>query len=434
MKLIHDIPKNEGVANAIKRAYQITDCRWHALRPIPSSSSILRSKECKKSYADTYIRPLVPQKGMLYSAARKDDKFVGFAVTPETYMTALLNPYSVLYTRDLHGTKGSVGCYYGMVCSCMVSYVTGQKLRIACRDWPKWPGVTELDPNDLDALELCDILDCTVAHDHIVIITDIARDEEGHVQMIEVSESTTCYARRRQFNLEQFRKIWLEQNFRIYRLGDLSHVTFTPSEYLPTRGEEFFLPEGFDLMTNWGHKASVLLGEEPVELTLLQGDWDEFEVTLPDGSKKAYPTGGLKEKVQTTYEQHSYILHCGDPVSIDCPIVGDYTAVCKKGDKVSKPVCWHVHSIRLSCDKEIYKVGEPITLSYENAENDDIFEYLINYLPSNAIRTYSLFDGGRKGTVTLPGIQKPGFHWGVVISKNDTCCYASNKIFFEVEV
>lgn len=435
MKLIHDVPKNQGVANAIKRAYQITDCRWYARRnTLPSSHSLFRQPAFVKSYADTYVRAFVPQKGMLYSAARKDDQFVGFAVTPETYMTALTNPNSVLYTRCLHGTKGSVGCYYGMVCSCMVSYVTGQTLRIPCRDWLTWPGVTELDPTDLDKLELCDILDCTTAHDHITIITDIARDEEGHVQLIEVSESTTSHALRRQFDLPAFHKYWLEKNFKLYRMADLSHVTFTPSKWLPVRGEEFFQPEDMPLMTDRGHKASYLLGQDKVELTVLHGDWDTIVVTCPDGTEVTLPAPALAEHKQDVFPGKTVTQTYSAPIAVDCPTVGHYKAVLKKGDTLSEAVEWHVHSICLKADKAAYKVGEPITLTYENAEDDDVFEYLVNFLPSNAIRTYSLFDGGKKGTVTLPGITKPGYHWAVVISKNDTCCYTSNKVFFDVEV
>ena len=408
MKLIHDVPSSQGVANALKRARQFTEIQWHPKAYMPACYGLYMPKE-DGSIDWTSYRPFHrawrPQLGLPYSSCRKSERFIGYNVSIETFMTALMNPHSVLYTKNLHGTGGAVSSYYGTVCSATVSHVLNMPYRTICKEWPDLPGITEIDATVPENLMLGDILDDPKSH--VAIITDILRDENGKVHFIEVTECTPPFTIRRTYDLEAFAGWWLVR-FRAFRYAGIHDVPYTPSPYVRLEGEEEVYPTDFKLMTNWGHKVNVLLEEEPVELTVIKGEWDTFEVTAPDGSVASYPAG--------------------EQVPVVCDQVGDYSAVCVKGSEKSEPVIWHVHNLRLTLDKETYKVGEPINLHFENAENDCVFHYIINKVENNGIRIHANVEADASGTITTPGIDAAGEHWACVIAKNEYGCYVSGHV------
>jgi hypothetical protein len=100
-------------------ANHMANIEWTPVAPIPVSTG-----------ANTY--KTVPagqtQKGIPYSSVRSVCKYVGTNVSLYTFMTALQNPRSVLYTRKIKaGTLGAT--YYGTVCSDFPAYSFGMKGR-----------------------------------------------------------------------------------------------------------------------------------------------------------------------------------------------------------------------------------------------------------------------------------------------------------------
>jgi hypothetical protein len=115
-----------------------------------------------------------------------------------------------------------------------------------------------------------------------------------------------------------------------------------------------------------------------------------------------------------------------------CDQVGDYSAVCVKGEEKSEPVAWHVHNLRLTLNKDTYKVGEPIELHFENAEDDRVIHYIINKVENNGIRIHANVEAGASGVITTPGIEAAGEHWACVIAKNEFGCYVSGHALLKV--
>ena len=412
MKLTHDLPKNQGMENALKRAKLLTDIQWHGSNYIPSCLLVVRAPGGPSVYQETFVPPYFTQQGLLYGNALQTELYLGFTVPLEAFTTALLNPNSVLYTRSYHMAGGAAGCYYGMVCSVFTSYALGLPHRVNTREWALIEGMEEIKDFTCEDLQLCDILNKDGEGAHIVMITDIVRDEQGRVHSLCVSECTPSNCVCRPFTRDQFMAWYFEaEPYQVYRYGHLDKVTYTPNPYFCLPGEDVAEAEDFPLMTNWGHNASVPLHEEPVELTLLHGDWDEFVVTAPDGSTKTYPAGSK--------------------VAVKCPTVGNYSACAKKGDKTSASVCWHVHFIKLKTDKLVYKVGEPITITWENLEDDEVYLGRLNATPTGTGRAWQHLSG-KSGTATYPGLKKPGNHWANVMAKGEHCSYVSFKAFFEV--
>ena len=96
MKLYHDSPRSIGVENALKRARQMLDIRWIPVQRFPSGISSAEPAGTPKIRRDFNYAPWRPQTGMAYSSVRRNEKYVGYNVSIETFMTALYNPKSVL--------------------------------------------------------------------------------------------------------------------------------------------------------------------------------------------------------------------------------------------------------------------------------------------------------------------------------------------------
>ena len=422
--LYHDKPKNQGVENGLKRAKQIVDFEWTPLKMIPSNHCIWDAAK-EKHYLDTHIRAGEPQKGVIYSSARIVDKHVGFEVRLETLATALANPDSVLYTRTLHGTSGhGVGCYYGIVCSAFASYVHDLPFQVVCKNWPSYPGVTHLDleenwPESADRLELLDIV--LNPKQHIAVITDILRDVDGHVLAVEVSESVLPVARRLVYSLDEFRTFWFGNGFTVFRREGLEKITYTPNPYSPVEGDDELTDEtnicdmlsadyAPSFMTDYGDKANYALGE-PVVVSVFDEtieavdfyDGDDHCVTVPVEDGKA------------VYVPKAAGIHFAEAIN-------------RYGEPES--VTWYVFDCRVQTDKEVYRPGEPIHVTYRDAENQDrMNNYYLKtkdrYLKYTEVFTDEMRE---KGEFVIPGVNDPGDYYLCVYSRSPYAQYGSIEV------
>ena len=351
MDFIHDKPRSQGVINACKRARQMVELRWTPVREIPCSYKI-RTPEGKRQI-DGMLAPWRPRCGIVYSGVRRHEKYVGFNVSFETFATAVANPNSVLYTRSLHGEGKNTSAYYGNVCSAFVSYALDWPYMVTCAEIPFVKGVSEVDTTDLDVLQLCDIV--LNASSHVVIITDILRDENGKIHTITVSESTLPLCITTPFSAEAFRQFYLNRGgYKVYRYDGVDAVSYTPTPYVRQEGDPEVEPEAFPvLMTNFGNKANCLKSVDAVELSIFEADWDMVEVTLPDGTISKYPVVDGK-------------------VNVDSGDVGFHSACCiKEGNKRSHSVQWCVVDVAVTTDKKVYKKNEPIHVTFSSAAAED---------------------------------------------------------------
>ena len=56
-------------------------------------------------------------------------RYIGFDIFLKTFLAAVQNPQSVLYTENLRGEVSNAECYYGKVCSSYTSYA------LQCATW-----------------------------------------------------------------------------------------------------------------------------------------------------------------------------------------------------------------------------------------------------------------------------------------------------------
>lgn len=424
--LYPDQPGSQGVANGLRRAAQMTNFEWNPLKPIPGVI-FYYDKEMNKNYLEYYIQAGLPQKGVIYSSARIVDKHIGFEVPLETYATALRNPDSVLYTRCLHGTSGhGVGCWYGIVCSAFASYVHNLPRQVVCAEWPTYPGVSRLDitaPEDLDGLRLLDIV--LNPKTHIAVVTGILRDIEGHVRKVEVSESTLPTCRRLWYTPEEFRTYWFERGFAIFRNENVDDIPYQPNPYSYVEGDEELIdesnfvdfqiakrPRGF--MSDYGNKANYALGE-PVVFSVFDPAIREIEVMDEN-----------EESVTLTVEEGKASFTPG--------AAGVYHAYAVNSEGLEEVVEWYVFDFRVSLDKKIYKVGEPITVTFRDAQNQDgVFRYYLKNQPRyKKLAAPVTPEEIAAGRLTIPGAPEPGTFYVSVYTSGPYALYGSLEVRLEV--
>ena len=185
--LISTKPDSKGKEAALFRSRQLTEFIWTPVGEIPTYT---------KAEGKTKFPAGVEVKGMIYSSTETVDKFIGENVSFETILSVIANPDSAIYHKDLNG-HGNSWAYFGVVCNGLVRYALNIVPRYPTKRWADVPGMRQIaEAGDFTAedVQLCDILIENVKIKHVVLITDILRDETGMIRQIEVSEAVrpTC--------------------------------------------------------------------------------------------------------------------------------------------------------------------------------------------------------------------------------------------------
>lgn len=409
-QIFADVPTSAGMENALRRSKQLADLRWTPIRPLPAGYPTVIDGE--KIYHKIFLPPWRPQTGANYSGARFDEKYIGFNVSIHTYMTALANPDSAIYTRSLHGRTKLASAFYGTVCSEFVSYVLDMPFHIDCQQWPYLDGIEEINPLPLENLKLCDVLN--EATRHTAIITGINRDAEGKVVDITVTESTLPHIQSRTFEPNEFVEYWLKDNYSVLRYHKIDKVTYTPSPWNVLEGDpeaERPVPNPV-LMPDYGEKADYLLGEE-VTLNLFQSGYTAVELYLA--------------------EEKTAVLEISDGKAAFKPEkIGYYQAVAVGEGLRSEPAEFCIVDGSVTTDKLEYKANEPVHVTCTSAAGDKLMGWVVKTDEFAKFWGYPIReDGTVPDTATLPA----GKYRIIALYKNEYATYStpSSAVFEVVE-
>lgn len=413
MLLYHDVPSSKGVENALRRARQMLEVSYTPVGSLPISQKLL-TEDGGKMYIEDHAPAWFPLKGMIYSSVRRVEKYVGFNVSLETFLTAVSNPNSVVYTQPIRGTGQNVHNYYGIVCSCFASYVLDLPYRTPCARLPRVEGMTEIDPSPLENLRLCDLV--LNVKKHVAVITGIERDVAGRVHAVTVSESVMPRCRTTRFTPEEFRGYWLADGYRIYRYAGLDRVSYTPDPFVPLEGDETSGTPRINpvLMPDFGNKANYRLGNEAVTLSVFDPECGTVIIVDPDGEESACPV----------YNGRAVIV----PQK-----AGFFSARCAAGEE-SACVRWCVTDFRLEADKAAYTPGESIRLKFFNAAPDSLVAWQFNSVSDDRGRGGGyLTETEAGGELALCAPDAFGRYELYLIARNAFGAYSSNRIPIVVE-
>ena len=284
--LRHTLPDTPGKSNVIARAVQLTDIRWTPVGDVPTYTT---------ADGKTVHKAFVEVTGLPYSSTEPTDKFICENLSIDTFLSAVQDPNSALYTRDLNGHRNS-WTYFGIVCNGLARYALNIRRRFSTKRWLEIPGirlVAEPGAYTVEELELCDILYAYGnGRNHVAMVTDILRDETGAVALVEVSEAVRPSCKRVCYTPEEY-----YEKFQLFGISRYDYLDDVPPP-LPVAGDWANPHIGVD----YGHNSNYFSGE-PVVLTVF--DQGPQTVTLyRDG--ELHQTLEVTNKVDLTLEAGWY--------------------------------------------------------------------------------------------------------------------------------
>lgn len=326
--LVDDVP-SQGALNAIKKAYQMTDICFTPL------DSFVANPDKTYYGGEKY-------QGLVYSSVKETHTFVGMDVSFHTFMTALHNPRSVIYTENVskppyHGKN--CAAYYGTVCSGLVTYALGLNVYQKSYDLASSDFMQLVEDQSANGIQLADVL---WRKGHVALITRIKRNaKNGRVAQVEISQAQHRGCYRSWKNSEKaFNDMLQKGKWKIYRYKNLDHNTeYKPLTDFVVIGDEKLTPFKYndDICTSKGDKACFIVGDSVI-LNITKGH-EELEI-FKDST--LYKTIKVGENIDISVAGLPY---------------GNYKARVVKGNKKSDYTYWQMIDANIKLNKSLNTVS-----------------------------------------------------------------------------
>lgn len=322
--LIEDVPTTLGQWACLARASQMRDIKYTPKADMYSSGS--ESWEAMQAGTE--------YTGLVYSSVRGLDwGFIGFPISMYSYLTALNNPKSFVYTKRyedyftaINGDDPTGSVYanvynvYGTNCSEFVSYSLDLPYLLTTMVW--WNDypymVDDNGRNDIyftgnygikyragkccnaetgvvntealqTKLKLCDVMFCT---NHTVMVTGIRRDSHGLIQEVDISESLMPRIKSTTYSWDRFVEEYIDIDtaqypYQVFEYTKLDSVSFPEnlndivySDIVTNRGDKICIRPDQDIALNVlsGGYAGIVLFKDGVQVTT-QASTDDWELT-----------------------------------------------------------------------------------------------------------------------------------------------------------
>ena len=163
--------------------------------------------------------------GVPYSSVKAVGRCIGFDIYLKTFLAAVENPQSVLYTEDLSGKVSNAAPYYGTVCSTFTSYALQCALpyRSSHQGEEFREGVILVDPQSAQAAEPGDVIYTPPAKvgggSHVELVTEVERSGD-RVTAVRIEESAPPTTRNTLRNAAAFDAHLAARGKRLYRITD----------------------------------------------------------------------------------------------------------------------------------------------------------------------------------------------------------------------
>lgn len=336
--------------------------------------------------------------GVPYSSVKHVGRYIGFDIFLKTFLAAVENPKSVLYTENLYGRVTNAECYYGKVCSSYTSYA------LQCGIWyvskvhgPRFrEGVTIVEPQSGQAARLGDIIYTPPAKrnggSHVELVTEVVRNEDGQVTHVRIEESRPQTTSNTLRNARNFDKHLSSRNRELYRITDLD-------AWRGNNKAESFLFPNYEQDSATPQINRVLL--------LDRGDWVPYHKGQP-----------VKINIMDRDNQgvRALVIKRGDRVveEIEHPVqgivkrsfdtCGDYTAHCVMQDGSLSQACeFAVCELDFSLPAESISRGTSWEIALTSHNMNAIILYFKNSADGYDEHNVFISDEDRKaGKVTVP--------------------------------
>lgn len=362
--LTADVPENKGVQNALWRMKQLVDITYTPIKTLPQSY---------KDYAAN-----VQRKGIPYSSTRIEQAYVPNNVSFHTFMTALQNPKSYLYTVDLGEDYGNINgdTYYGTVCSTTCGYALDIVGDYTTYQWTQIPGMELLKKQDLQQLKLGDTI---VGQGHVVMITGIVRDQYGRIVEVEVSESGGIRASAKKSTITALEERFPADQYEYCRYSKISSVTYTASEYVAVGNEKTqTVSYNTSIIPRKGDKANWRTSETIVLDVLKKSTFTDVEIyRWVDDDWALYQTKDIATTIKLTKQKP-----------------GVYKARLTNGSKNSKWCYWRV--VDAVSEGVHYQSTRQVKVSFSASNAEPLFVQWMNGNTNATVRITQLTEEQKK--------------------------------------
>lgn len=257
-----DVPENIGVLNAILNFKQLAEVKYSIKENLPVND--------KSFNGVSYLPKGTTQTGLPYSSSRPEAGFVPNFVSMHTFMTALQNPNSYLYTVNL-GAQGNENgnTYYGAVCSTSCGYALGITPNYSTHQWGDIPNMERLEWQSVYALKLGDTI---CGKGHVVMVTNITRNKRGRIGKVTITEAIAPVVKSTEYTPEQLEAKYPYADYVYYRYNKINEVKHIQSPFVAVEDE---MPQevvyNTAIIPRKGDKSNWLNGV-PVEIDILEKD------------------------------------------------------------------------------------------------------------------------------------------------------------------
>lgn len=301
---------------------------------------------------DRYFEAGETYTGVPYSNGGYEGRYIGFDIFLKTFLAAVENPHSVLYTIDTRGQRTNSAGYYGMVCSTYTSYALQTAFLFPSRAHapPHREGIEAVEPHPAQAAEPGDVVWWP---GHVEIVTEVTRDADGMVTHVLVEDSWPPTTRTINRTPSEFEEYLTRREATLYRITDVDawRGAGNPDHYLFPNYEE-------DSATPTINRV----------LLLDRGDWVAYRMD---------ETVAFNVMDRDAQGVEQLVIQRGDTVvetiELDGPgiieraysICGDYTAHCVMADGSSSQACeFSVCALESRPTVEEVPLNQPWTIEF----------------------------------------------------------------------
>jgi len=334
--------------------------------------------------------------GVPYSSVKHVGRYIGYDIFLKTFLAAVENPESVVYTENLYGEIKNAECYYGKVCSSYTSYA------LQCGFWylsyhhtpDRREGVELVASQSAQSARVGDfIFTPPRPGSHVELVTEVKRGPDGTVTHVRVEESRPQTTMNTYRTATQFDEHLGEKNRELYRITDFNAWRANnraESLRFPNYEEDSATPEiNRVLLLDRGDWVPYY-EDQAVKFNVMDRDDQGVEALIIQREGKTVerierPGKGVIERSYAT--------------------CGDYTAYCILQDGSSSQACeFSVCDLSFQLPAEGVSLGKSWDLTFQSSDNMDVaIVYLLSvHNRSGRHLVYVTEEDRRQGKVTIP--------------------------------
>lgn len=359
--------------DVLERAYQMATMEWTPVNPVPMNGG-------------RFYSPGKTVTGIPYSSVKEINTYLFQDVSYHTFMTAVHNPKSVLYTQDIskapyHGENCAP--YYGAVCSSAVMCAFGISTPYYVSQIIRLPSMERIEDQVIDSLKVCDVI-AKPGHVQLVFEMEYKSDTLFRITTFESSERSAHLS---SYSKEQFLKMWEKGRYVGYRYKNLK---YSEDEAVFRRLSPVFYNE--DLCPSKGDKA-VYRTTDNIILNIFNTSYDKIVL-----------------RNEMTKETATVAYHGEDVVFSDLQ-PGIYFAYLQRGSEKSAEVSFEVIETSINCFEG--GSGDCIIVNFHSSA-DPVYAAFCD-LVGNSIRYYHISaEDKAQGFVTLPKIDRQEYYCKII--------------------